>query len=202
MPPVKLSDRQLTVGTILGMGLLALFAEPLSSAVFDFLFGDMWRGSVSQALINWGLPSNLVTLHVVLILLCVPGWSLLILVTFCLGLSTRRLAKVAAISFILWRPLLHFIAGVGIYFLSEAALPVAARLQILFGLDTCVMPTVLDILFGFAAWSLGRRLNRRSEPGHCLHCGYDLTGNVSGICPECGVAVPEEVKNLLQQRGE
>ena len=25
------------------------------------------------------------------------------------------------------------------------------------------------------------------KPGHCL-CGYDLTGNVSGRCPECGVA--------------
>ncbi len=25
-------------------------------------------------------------------------------------------------------------------------------------------------------------------PPHCCqHCGYNLTGNVSGICPECGV---------------
>ena len=23
-------------------------------------------------------------------------------------------------------------------------------------------------------------------PGHCQDCGYDLTGNVSGVCPECG----------------
>ena len=23
-------------------------------------------------------------------------------------------------------------------------------------------------------------------PGHCRHCGYNLTGNVSGRCPECG----------------
>ncbi len=27
---------------------------------------------------------------------------------------------------------------------------------------------------------------RRTKPGHCLRCGYDLTGNVSGRCPECG----------------
>ena len=26
-------------------------------------------------------------------------------------------------------------------------------------------------------------------PGHCLRCGYDLTGNVSGRCPECGMQV-------------
>jgi hypothetical protein len=112
MPPVKLSARQLTVGTILGMGLLALFAEPFSSVVFDFLFGDMWRGSVRQALIDWGLSSHLVTHHVSFILLAVPHWSLWILVSFCLGLSTRRLAKVAAISFILWRLFLDlFVCG-------------------------------------------------------------------------------------------
>ncbi|MEE9297239.1 MAG: hypothetical protein V3W34_20045 [Phycisphaerae bacterium] len=34
----------------------------------------------------------------------------------------------------------------------------------------------------FIAW----RLDRRYPPGHCQRCGYDLTGNVSGRCPECG----------------
>ena len=29
----------------------------------------------------------------------------------------------------------------------------------------------------------------RVLPGHCRKCGYDLTGNVSGRCPECGKAV-------------
>lgn len=27
---------------------------------------------------------------------------------------------------------------------------------------------------------------RRREPGRCHACGYDLTGNTSGRCPECG----------------
>ena len=27
---------------------------------------------------------------------------------------------------------------------------------------------------------------RRRAVGHCPTCGYDLTGNVSGRCPECG----------------
>lgn len=31
--------------------------------------------------------------------------------------------------------------------------------------------------------------NRRYPPGHCQRCGYDLTENVSAVCPECGVAV-------------
>ena len=33
---------------------------------------------------------------------------------------------------------------------------------------------------------------RRPEPGHCRSCDYDLTGNVSGICPECGTAIEGE----------
>jgi hypothetical protein len=28
----------------------------------------------------------------------------------------------------------------------------------------------------------------RSHHGHCRSCGYDLAGNVSGVCPECGMA--------------
>ncbi len=28
--------------------------------------------------------------------------------------------------------------------------------------------------------------DRRPREGHCLHCGHNLTGNESGICPECG----------------
>ena len=30
---------------------------------------------------------------------------------------------------------------------------------------------------------------RRKRRGLCLDCGYDLTGNASGACPECGVRI-------------
>jgi hypothetical protein len=30
------------------------------------------------------------------------------------------------------------------------------------------------------------RDRNRIPPGHCSTCGYNLTGNVSGVCPECG----------------
>jgi predicted RNA-binding Zn-ribbon protein involved in translation (DUF1610 family) len=25
-----------------------------------------------------------------------------------------------------------------------------------------------------------------TRPGECINCGYNLTGNTSGVCPECG----------------
>jgi 3-deoxy-D-manno-octulosonic-acid transferase len=31
---------------------------------------------------------------------------------------------------------------------------------------------------------------RRRSTGRCVLCGYDLTGNVSGACSECGVTIP------------
>jgi hypothetical protein len=33
-----------------------------------------------------------------------------------------------------------------------------------------------------------RRYIPAELPNHCRGCGYDLTGNVSGTCPECGTA--------------
>ncbi|MCC6358027.1 MAG: hypothetical protein IT450_04735 [Phycisphaerales bacterium] len=34
--------------------------------------------------------------------------------------------------------------------------------------------------------------SRFPKPGHCGKCGYDLTGNRSGVCPECGDSVLPE----------
>ena len=30
-------------------------------------------------------------------------------------------------------------------------------------------------------------------PGHCKMCGYNLTGNESGVCPECGSKTDQQV---------
>ena len=50
-----------------------------------------------------------------------------------------------------------------------------------------------------AAWSIGwwqrQRRRRRVLSGACACCGYDLTGNVSGICPECGASATSEQDN-------
>ncbi|MFI4882088.1 MAG: hypothetical protein ACIAQU_05840 [Phycisphaerales bacterium JB064] len=43
------------------------------------------------------------------------------------------------------------------------------------------------------AWTLcfiAIRSTKRSLPGHCSDCGYDLAGLGGVICPECGASVP------------
>lgn len=38
-----------------------------------------------------------------------------------------------------------------------------------------------------------RRASRRKSPT-CIKCGYNLTGNISGVCPECGTACEEDAR--------
>ena len=44
------------------------------------------------------------------------------------------------------------------------------------------LPLSLTALVTLWLWSRDRRI----PPGRCQNCRYDLTGNVSGRCPECG----------------
>lgn len=41
---------------------------------------------------------------------------------------------------------------------------------------------------GFRSLFRWMRFIHRVSAGRCGKCGYDLTGNVSGVCPECGCA--------------
>lgn len=57
-----------------------------------------------------------------------------------------------------------------------------------FGLSVLItVPPVITV-------RLLERLVRRFRipPGYCRKCLYDLTGNVSGICPECGTPVSKD----------
>jgi hypothetical protein len=44
-------------------------------------------------------------------------------------------------------------------------------------------PLVLPVM-----WTV-RQKGRRTDEGKCTSCDYNLTGNTSGVCPECGTAV-------------
>lgn len=48
------------------------------------------------------------------------------------------------------------------------------------------LPVLMVVVPTAFLWVRDRPLQRR---GFCSNCGYDLTGNVSGVCPECGKRV-------------
>jgi ribosomal protein L37E len=62
----------------------------------------------------------------------------------------------------------------------------------------------IDELHKLAAWAKKRLLpaataylghrdhHRRTSGGRCQRCGYDLRGNATRICPECGTPIPPE----------
>ena len=47
-----------------------------------------------------------------------------------------------------------------------------------------------------ALWVSRWRSSRKPRGGHCGTCGYNLTGNTSGVCPECGTVIkpPDDVR--------
>lgn len=61
------------------------------------------------------------------------------------------------------------------------------------------VPLWIVLMFAGVGTGLLFRLARRPIPGHCP-CGYDLTGNVSGTCPECGRAAPSDQEHARGDR--
>ena len=53
---------------------------------------------------------------------------------------------------------------------------------------TC-KPLFAIILALFSARMLRREDELLANPKLCRTCAYDLTGNVSGVCPECGAHI-------------
>ncbi|HEY8668694.1 MAG TPA: hypothetical protein VIL86_18750 [Tepidisphaeraceae bacterium] len=104
-----------------------------------------------------------------------------------------------------------FLVGVrlfGVWMLLEGVAQTVVLLQAMLGLVTLqrtwpiayIMHALVDfaigvyllqgapLLIALAKWE------RKPEHPECAYCGYDLTGNVSGTCPECGKPVPEDTK--------
>jgi len=62
------------------------------------------------------------------------------------------------------------------------------------GFPTHLLPILVMPVYFVVLWRVKRRAEQvefRQKNGLCINCGYDLRGNVSGVCPECG----EQVEN-------
>ncbi len=106
---------------------------------------------------------------IVLVLYAVPVWALIYLLRRrVVGLVVLGVATALV-------PLL-------IHVESAAIGPWAGMLRII-GASYAGLIAVVGVLL----W-----LQRRAARGHeCRHCLYDLTGNVTGVCPECGHVTPD-----------
>ena len=55
------------------------------------------------------------------------------------------------------------------------------------GILSVSLPLHIPVLISLLLTGFSRRAQVKSEsPLACKNCGYNLTGNTSGICPECG----------------
>jgi predicted RNA-binding Zn-ribbon protein involved in translation (DUF1610 family) len=61
---------------------------------------------------------------------------------------------------------------------------------VVFALVGGIVTHLIILLVGSLVDALFGRIRRFMNPAECRTCGYDLTGNTSGLCPECGSSVP------------
>lgn len=67
--------------------------------------------------------------------------------------------------------------------------------------NICVPLWMLLLVPAIPTWLLFRSDLRYIPPGHCHECGYNLTGNVSGRCSECGsTSRPVETRRFSFRR--
>jgi len=65
---------------------------------------------------------------------------------------------------------------------------IPALATIVLGLALLVPAIVIFLLSVREGYDEAERRDRRAN-GRCLGCGYRLKGNVTGICPECGMEI-------------
>jgi hypothetical protein len=82
---------------------------------------------------------------------------------------------------------LHAFTGFGATFATTPD-PVTYRVLIVPHWFVVVVSGAIAALFGYL-----RYRKRNAQNSMCRTCRYDLTGNTSGVCPECGTAVTGKV---------
>ena len=78
------------------------------------------------------------------------------------------------------------------------------RIEPAFSSQMLLVPLWLAVVVAGGACICLFRLTRTNAPSEssCSNCSYQLRGNLSGICPECGSPVPEaQMRKIANARG-
>jgi hypothetical protein len=102
--------------------------------------------------------------------------------------SARRFVKLTALQTTDWG---HFGLVPPSIDVRHPSGPDASSLYLLIPFWLLFLGAAVPTLFAF----FYDRRSRAKIP--CPPCGYDLTSNVTGICPECGTPIPEEVRKEI-----
>jgi hypothetical protein len=71
------------------------------------------------------------------------------------------------------------------------------------GMVTLPLPVIFAVLLAYPALLLIRgpvRRRRRRRRGLCERCGYNLLGNTSRVCPECGTTTSSQLDRSAPRR--
>jgi hypothetical protein len=138
------------------------------------------------------------------------------IVHMCLRVSRRHLVAIASILIgycfaILWHVVLSWLASYGL-FRSEWArwpilpditfssngfnyvIPILTFASLINGLP----PFIVCLLCYLVLHTRWQRTSDSMQSSYCMKCEYDLRGNTSGRCPECGTPIdPKQFTRLL-----
>src|SRR5882724_3277195 len=94
-------------------------------------------------------------------------------------------------------PIALYIAGISLLVFHYPGLPVVGSPPERFANLTVAVAVLLLAGGAWLGWLHQRRqelIQIRSCRGLCVACGYDMTHNTSGVCPECGTPVNQQSK--------
>lgn len=89
-------------------------------------------------------------------------------------------------------------AGLSLAALLGITVGVATLSHVLNALLALLAASASSAILASAFYGLWLRPVVTFPPHCCRHCGYDLTGNTSGVCPECGTTINHRNKPTIK----
>ncbi len=166
------------------LAVLALLLLGVVNAVsLTAFYQKHWTGP-SPGSVRYGADNELARYHTLLIVLCLVVAAVMVWRILCKSVHSGRLSGLAGIATAVSATAAMVITlprggdeGVFLWFLLLPMMAVSVFILLI----TCMVVIWIN---DHAARGALRRA------GVCIRCGYNLTGNRSGICPECGLALP------------